>query len=80
MKYRFGRKMSNQFKTIMYEEDGRDYFEVTGSPADIRKMMRVAEEYGFIPFFAETPVMREGRKYGLRFIDGIIYFYFFRAA
>ena len=36
MRYKFGRKMSNQFKTIMYEEDGRDYFEVTGSPADIK--------------------------------------------
>lgn len=80
MKYHFGRKMSKAFVTTMYEEDGKDVFEVTGSPADIRKMMRVAEEDGFIPFFAETPVMREGRKYGLRFVDGSIYFHFFRAA
>lgn len=75
----FGRewKMSNRFKTELWQdEEGNEVFLAKGSPADIRKMARIVEADGLIPWNADKPVFREGRTYGLGVEDSTFYHVF----
>lgn len=40
---------------------------VTGSPADIRKVCRDLETADYYNLYENTPIMREGRTYQVRF-------------
>ena len=71
-------KMSNSFKIVESEEEGVTFVEATGSPSDIRKMRKIAAAYGYIPYHSFYPIMREGRKYGIRFIEYDQFFYHFK--
>ncbi len=43
-------------------------FDLTGSPADIRKGIKYVEYLGITPVYDNRPIMREGRTYNL-FVD-----------
>lgn len=73
-------KMSNAFSIVNVVSEEDDRCIVTGSPADIRKMMRIAEAFGFIPFNCGKPIMREGRKYQLHVVDGSPFYHIYRAS
>lgn len=79
---RFGRewKMSRRFKTERwYDEEGNAVFLAKGSPADIRKMVKIVEADGLIPWNTDKPIFREGRTYGLGVEDSTFY-HIFRVA
>ena len=60
----YGKRLSKRCVRLGYDADG--YWSVIGSPADIRKIIRLAErEDGTIPTYDEPLVMREGRLYML---------------
>lgn len=40
---------------------------VTGSPSDIRKVVRDIETAGYYNLYENAPIMREGRIYSVRF-------------
>lgn len=40
---------------------------VTGSPSDIRKVVRDIEKAGYYNLYENAPIMREGRTYQVRF-------------
>lgn len=40
---------------------------VTGSPSDIRKVVRDIEKAGYYNLYENAPIMREGRVYQVRF-------------
>ena len=73
------RKMSNKFSIMNMVEAEESRIIVTGSPADIRKMMRVAEQYGFISYHCGRPIMREGRIYELHVVEGEPFYHIYRA-
>lgn len=57
-------RMSKQFKLLGPDED--DYWSCVGSPADIRKAIKILEFWtGAGPLYVDKPVMREGRLYEL---------------
>lgn len=76
-------KMSNKFGIGTYAEGDEDNVKlrciVTGSPADIRKMAKIAVAHGYIPYHCGHPIMREGRLYEIHFVEDDTFFYVYRA-
>lgn len=56
-------RMSRRFVNLGTDEDG--YWACVGSPADIRKVMKIVGWAGVMPLYSDLPVMREGRRYML---------------
>lgn len=81
MKTFMGKRMSKAFKIEVHEyEDHPDIYTVKGSPADIRKIIGIAEKNGFVNFYCKPVTMREGRLYEIMFEDGSSYYSVSRVA
>ena len=80
MKYVLGIKVSKSCKATYREEEGVVYWTITGSPSDIRKMVRMVEAGGRTPWYTNRAVMREGRRYSLQFYSDNDFYYIYRAS
>jgi hypothetical protein len=79
MRYVLGKKMSrNAVAFETHDQDGK-YLCLVGSPNDILKGIRYAEENGYYPFFLDGPILRNGRRYELTLNKDTRYWHVSRA-